>query len=395
MTQCGDVQKVHSSEASDKESDGTGAKGRARWNKSRKKSGPRNNNNDDIQKSGNKQFRVNTAAVYVSKDLMDGDRRGFKAAGVIFYRVLPDGNVTLLLGLELRPFEHGQVLNILGGKRDEHEDSPLQTASREFCEECGGIADCSYVQRLIDDDSAVQVWYGPGKYVLYLADCPRSMFEIDDKYNRKPAHERGPYAEMSHLVWVSWSQLRREGEFGFALPSVSRHKKFKMSQFLSGIVQSEAIAEIFTQLAYSSTAGGSGSAGGSGDSCVQKVEGGDTKGGGGSGSGNDGAVEDIIRGDARGDVRRDDAAIGISGVDSGGRGRGSGHSNRLNVRNEGSDSAWRKSHKDSDAQDERWQKPNASALPTIFEMDFDTRMDSIMEKVSLLPATHALDNSIN
>jgi hypothetical protein len=89
---------------------------------------------------------------YLAPALQPFEQAYFKAAGVMPYRVLrvggsPGGGgaaarVQLLLGVEPRKGE--EVLNLLGGKREESE-AAAETAWREFWEESGRLARCASV----------------------------------------------------------------------------------------------------------------------------------------------------------------------------------------------------------------------------------------------------------
>jgi HrpA-like RNA helicase/O-acetyl-ADP-ribose deacetylase (regulator of RNase III) len=142
----------------------------------------------------------------------DADVANFKAGGVLMYKIV-SGEIKLLVGLEHRA--EGKVLNFLGGKRDVHSlfgvkgtpETVEETAVREFCEESGGVVKESTVRACLADSAATRIWFGPGKYVLYVTKCPDEHHNMDKDYNALPAWERGAAAEMDSLVWVRWSVL--------------------------------------------------------------------------------------------------------------------------------------------------------------------------------------------
>jgi len=141
-------------------------------------------------------------------DASDTDVAGFKAAGILMYKIV-SGVVKILVGLEYRA--EGKVLNFLGGKckiplRSRGETSE-DTAVREFCEESGSVVKPSTVRKCLTAPSTRRVWYGPGKYVLYIVRCPDKHSHVDRDYNVLPEAQRGPDAEMVSLMWLRWDLL--------------------------------------------------------------------------------------------------------------------------------------------------------------------------------------------
>ena len=130
-------------------------------------------------------------------------------------------------------------VNLLGGKIEPVDGHDARvTASREFWEETGGMASLFECQRLVgihsnpvaassesehtilqqqqDGQSNVTtIWYGPGKYALYVMQDDNQQQQWDDMPLRywETVQSGGPLpdgAEADHLVWVDWDLIVRE-----------------------------------------------------------------------------------------------------------------------------------------------------------------------------------------
>lgn len=114
-----------------------------------------------------------------------------------------------LLGAELRPNPSKQIyLNILGGKRENDDDSPADTAWREFWEESGELLLSEearqFKQRFTDGgDERRVLWFKEAKYALFLYHLPYPAPDwattITDLFKYRVPKERG---EMSSLHWI-------------------------------------------------------------------------------------------------------------------------------------------------------------------------------------------------
>jgi hypothetical protein len=86
---------------------------------------------------------------YVSRSLDETERKGYRAAGIVFWRRREaGGRVEILLGKETRKEDKNlPVLSLLAGKRDPEDDGePAATAAREFWEETGTLFPLSWMQ---------------------------------------------------------------------------------------------------------------------------------------------------------------------------------------------------------------------------------------------------------
>jgi len=102
----------------------------------------------------------------------------------------------------------------IGGKIDSGE-MIIDTCTREFYEETGEIARYAYVKSLIYPPrhgtaeanfthAPKCLYYGGGKYCLYIAPCPLDLLNIDISYNSTPDEELKSTAELTGLMWVDW-----------------------------------------------------------------------------------------------------------------------------------------------------------------------------------------------
>lgn len=105
----------------------------------------------------------------------------------------------------LRPEEYEMKrLNLLGGRREEGENV-LQTATREFSEETGGLirpgdALNMIMARTTDGPHAIS-----GGYRLYLCCLERHFWDVDVRYFDMV--KRPKTAEADYLLWVPISEL--------------------------------------------------------------------------------------------------------------------------------------------------------------------------------------------
>lgn len=109
---------------------------------------------------------------YLQPSLILGDGEDYAAAGLLAYRLSPQGTVDVLLGRQMArgkgPSRRG-TWSFIGGKREEHEDSSLQTAAREAHEESMGFLTANWVESALRTEPMV-LWQPVGGYVIHLAE---------------------------------------------------------------------------------------------------------------------------------------------------------------------------------------------------------------------------------
>ena len=179
----------------------------------------------------------------------ESDMAGFKAAGVILWRVV-HGELCLLIGEEWRA--EGKVLNFLGGKRDSIGESAQRTAVREFCEESGFVIKEDEMHTCLQAADTTCIWYGPGKYVLYIVRCPNAHHNADRVYNRMSVSERGPHAEMASLLWVRLEDMlsavrgkapRSSGLVQYTSQVWQELRTYMLSNFMTGMLRTREIVD--------------------------------------------------------------------------------------------------------------------------------------------------------
>eukprot|EP01032_Pedospumella_encystans_P008903 gene8903-10521_t len=189
----------------------------------------------------------------------DTDIAGFRAAGILMYKIV-SGVVKILVGLEYRV--EGKVLNFLGGKCNNSQfrrrETAEDTAVREFCEESGGVVNPKIVRQCLTDPSTHRVWFGPGKYVLYVVRCPSKHCNMDRDYNVMPVAMRGPDAEMVRLMWLRWDLLdkilypaHRKDESQILLYETRVWREVishEISEFMQKVLRDRGIATILNGL---------------------------------------------------------------------------------------------------------------------------------------------------
>jgi HrpA-like RNA helicase len=179
-----------------------------------------------------------------SSDLLSG----YAAAGVLLYRY-DQSELKVLLGVEWRAKERGCVLNLLGGKRDIRENNPMLTAAREFCEESGNFVDIRKMNTVLSTASVA--WLGFGKYVLYTAQCPPSLYDLDKQYNNLSANQRSFHAEMDLLLWVRWNDLvstvKKHKDPTYTIRSFRNIVSYNLSEFMIKLLSYEQLVENLVQ----------------------------------------------------------------------------------------------------------------------------------------------------
>ncbi|KAL6062554.1 hypothetical protein QOT17_012150 [Balamuthia mandrillaris] len=123
---------------------------------------------------------------YLAHSLRNTEVAGYRAGGVLLFSHMPTtspgstkAEPHVLIGKELRSSRSdpiGQLgFCLLGGKRDESDLDPAETALREFVEESGNVLTTSQKEQLraqMTSPSADIFWYLPAKYCLYLLPLP-------------------------------------------------------------------------------------------------------------------------------------------------------------------------------------------------------------------------------
>ena len=195
---------------------------------------------------------VNLSGSYVKTDgLLPLDEEGFKAAGVLPWRVTVSGSIEVLLGLSRR-----NELSIFGGMREQNE-APVETALREFRAETNGVLDdgsiVADIRRDLSRGPAV-VWMLGGKYALYpfnvgtlslmtirqIVDLPvtipRSITKAQDPAQQGAAGAGGSHtSEMEGARWVDLAALT------LSLPRMSFHR------FITSMVSSDPAFKAWAQ----------------------------------------------------------------------------------------------------------------------------------------------------
>ena len=167
----------------------------------------------------------------------------YKAGGILFYRFDPEreGQLQVLMGLEKRSKVKGLeatpfFLHPIGGRIDREKDTRgmIDTAVREFYEETGELLNKDAIYTAVappkygsdaysDPHAAKNLYFGEGKYVLYLAPyktngefSEEGMLgldpKIDERFNLSRSSigengNRGCTEELSAIVWIDWEVI--------------------------------------------------------------------------------------------------------------------------------------------------------------------------------------------
>lgn len=101
---------------------------------------------------------------YLRPGLRSNEWEAFHAASAVCWWRTRSGRTRLLLAYERRPARQGTrcALNLLGGKRDALDESPVDVVRREIAEETGGLL---HVHPRRDD---AKLWHAPSKQVIFL-----------------------------------------------------------------------------------------------------------------------------------------------------------------------------------------------------------------------------------
>lgn len=137
--------------------------------------------------------------VFLQKDLYENDFAGFCSAGILL--VDDFGNF-----LAVKEQRDGQLLyNLIGGKRDTYEETPLKTATREFEEETGVILNNVLIKSY--------TWFSFSKYVIVEA-YVRKDINLGDNFK-----------------WFSIKNYNKNDFHPFAAKMLSSHENLKESIF--------------------------------------------------------------------------------------------------------------------------------------------------------------------
>lgn len=142
---------------------------------------------------------------------------GYRAAGLLPYQWNKETNkIFVLLTAEKRTSKGGMVpsLNVCGGKREEKETNPLETAQREFWEETGQLFPLDKWKEKFA--SCPVLWYAPGKYALFLYPVPKDSFllNIDRLFSSTPTERCDVKSKTHDLFWIDLSELVQEQKWG-------------------------------------------------------------------------------------------------------------------------------------------------------------------------------------
>ena len=185
--------------------------------------------------------------VYVGPDVQPEDVKHFRAAGILLYRLVK-GEIRVLLGTEYRQSE-GIVLNPPGGQKDSRE-TPEETAAREFWEETGKVyKKLKYFKQMLKSRGVQKIWFGPGKYVIFVVKCPGEIDDIDVRYNTERGY-RDHTAEMESLLWARWETLVAAAREVSVQPEYTvrswRHLSvYRLSKFLIRLLQDDVVVSAF------------------------------------------------------------------------------------------------------------------------------------------------------
>ena len=169
-------------------------------------------------------------------------REDFKGAGAILFK-FKRGKLLVLLGFEYRLSDRQKVLNPLGGQRDGRE-TPKVTAGREFWEESGKVIPRKDISNLLNQPDAIEIWFRPGLYFLYLARCPDKYADIDERYNTGP-RSFSFTAEMTSLLWVPWDSLvhsvQHSAEAVYTVRTWRETRTYPLSTFLMRLLHDKHV----------------------------------------------------------------------------------------------------------------------------------------------------------
>eukprot|EP00753_Platysulcus_tardus_P018727 PLAT7008.17.p1 GENE.PLAT7008.17~~PLAT7008.17.p1 ORF type:complete len:917 (-),score=478.69 PLAT7008.17:70-2820(-) len=147
---------------------------------------------------------------YLAAELAPAEAAGFKAAGVLPWR-MAGGQLQVLVGHEWRRKGRSKApakleACVLGGKREPGE-SAVETGVREMWEESGQLLS-SAALAAVKAGVAGLMWYPDAKYVLLLVGVTEDMAALHTLPEAYAALEKRPaLAEMETLHWADWATL--------------------------------------------------------------------------------------------------------------------------------------------------------------------------------------------
>ena len=157
---------------------------------------------------------------YLRPDLRENDAGHYRAAGLLAFRVTEDNGVQVLLTRHMRHRTPGSkdvrqrasTWNLLGGKREEGEESPLVTAAREAEEESGLLLPFDEVHSTMLAKETAVLWIPRAAYVVYIAEICRTDSDCRAKRLCKLRPRELIGAEdidqsTDTLQWLPWDSL--------------------------------------------------------------------------------------------------------------------------------------------------------------------------------------------
>lgn len=123
-----------------------------------------------------------TVFPYLSSALRRSDKQAYRAAGVLAFRVAGGGGVQILLARHMPDKsrscndvrQRASTWNLLGGKREDGEDDPLVTASRETEEESALLLPREMIHKALKSNTTTVMWIPRAAYAVYIAEVCRT-----------------------------------------------------------------------------------------------------------------------------------------------------------------------------------------------------------------------------
>ncbi|KAL1526615.1 hypothetical protein AB1Y20_015319 [Prymnesium parvum] len=169
---------------------------------------------------GELRYGPSSARPYLCDALRPADRAQYRAAGVLAFRVCDQGDVQVLLTRHMRHRTHSSndvrqrasTWNLLGGKREEEEASPLLTAAREMEEESGLLLSKERMRDALRVEDTKVLWIPRAAYVVYITEICRTQEECAwDRVCRLRPREMIGVEDVDQatdtLQWLPWSSL--------------------------------------------------------------------------------------------------------------------------------------------------------------------------------------------
>ena len=141
-----------------------------------------------------------------------GPTFGKNPAGVLPYRVMPDGTVDVLFGFDDRSDEDEHGWTNFGGsaeyvrslsKPKRRWERSVETATRECYEECRGVYSPHEIYKALDRDRRIKHKKGYRTFTAKLRNV-----DADDFYDMPVPAKYSAMKEKEGYVWVSLTQLR-------------------------------------------------------------------------------------------------------------------------------------------------------------------------------------------